>query len=196
METTTNTLHYVSVRNRNNGYTNYVLPNGVRKTFSPGQVRNIDVEELRELRDCDGGEYILNHYLIVNDKNALEYLDMNPEPEYFYTEKEIETLLTTATLAQLEDTLNFAPQGVIDLIKDMAVRMELPDTRKRKMITDKTGFNVDNAINVNHILNTEPEKIEEEKPTRKAAALEPTNNGRKAEPLAVEAPKSKYKVIE
>ena len=47
----------------------------------------------------------------------------NVEPEYFYTEKEVKELLTNGSLEQLEDTLNFAPEGVIELIKTMPVKM-------------------------------------------------------------------------
>lgn len=176
METKTTTVNYVNVTNRNNGYTNYVLPNGIRRGFTIGQTRRIDINELKELRDCDGGEYLLKNYLIVNDKTALDYLDLNPEPEYFYTEKEIKELLLDGSLEQLEDALNFAPAGVIDLIKDIGIKIELPDVRKRELIFKMTGFSIDNAVNVNRILNADSEedkKTEEEKPKRKATAITP-----------------------
>lgn len=199
METKTTSVTYVTVKNRNNGYTNYVLPNGVRRQFTIGQTRKIDINELKELRDCEGGEYLLKNYLIINDQSALDFLDLNPEPEYFYTEAEIKELLTTGSLDQLEDALNFAPQGVIDIIKDMGIKMELPDTRKRKMIYEKTGFNIDNAIKVNEILNEPTETKEEEKPQRKAQPVAATEStGRKAAPIATKtAPKAnKYNVVE
>lgn len=197
METKTTTIDYVNVTNRNNGYTNYVLPNGVRRQFTIGQTRKIDINELKELRDCEGGEYLLKNYLIVNDQSALDFLDINPEPEYFYTEAEIKRLLSNeCSLEQLEDTLNLAPQGVIDLVKDIAIKIELPDTRKRKLIFEKTGFSIDNAIKVNEILNTPVEdKTEIEKPQRKAAAITTeTSSGRKAAPLET-VKSSKYNVV-
>lgn len=196
METRTNETTFVEVRNRNNGYTGYVLPNGLVRNFTINQIRKIDIEELRELRDCDGGEYILRNYLVIKDKPALEYLDINPEPEYFYTDKEVKELLANGTLDQLEDALNFAPQGVIDLIKDIAVKTELPDTRKRDLISEKTGFGITAAIEINKAMNEDTKKAEE-KPVRKATPVAETASGRKAEPIKVEeAPKSKYKVID
>ena len=196
METTTTTTQYVTVKNRNNGYTGYTLPNGVKRQFTLGQTRKIDINELKELRDCDGGEYILKNYLIIEDQNALDFLDLHPEPEYFYTEAEIKELLTTGSLDQLEDALNFAPQGVIDIIKDMGVKIELPDTRKRKMIFEKTGFSIDNAIMVNEVLatDTETNTETEDKPQRKAEAIQTKDNsGRKAAPITT---KNKYNIVE
>lgn len=184
METRTTEMSYVTVTNRNNGTTGYTLQNGVRRQFQIGQSRKVDIEELRELAAIPGGEYILQNYLIINDKTALDYLNIAPEPEYFYTEKEIKELLLNGTLDQFEDCLNFAPQGVIDLVKSMAIDLKLPDVRKRELIFEKTGFNVTNALNVNAVLDAESEKpVDKPKAERKAqpitAVTEPT---RKAAP--------------
>lgn len=186
METQITKQHMVKVTNRNNGVTGYTLSNGFRRQFHIGQTRSVDLEELKELSAIPGGEYILKNFLIINDQAALDYLDIPTEPEYFYTEKEIKTLLENGSLDQLEDCLNFAPQGVIDLIKSISIQIELPDTRKRKMILEKTGFSVDNALLVNATLSQENDTEKEEKPqsTRKAAPIE-----------KVEKPVRKYNVI-
>lgn len=172
METRTTEMSYVTVTNRNNGTTGYTLQNGVRRQFQIGQSRKVDLEELRELAAVPGGEYILQNYLIINDKTALDYLNIEPEPEYFYTEKEIKDLLLNGSLDQFEDCLNFAPQGVIDLVKSMAIDLKLPDIRKRELILQKTGFNVTNALNVNAILDAEDKKKEDKpKVERKAKPI-------------------------
>ena len=158
MKTITNEKNIVEVRNRNNGFTTYTIDGGITRTFNINEIKKIDLEELRELAMAPGGDYILRNYLLINDKAALEYLDLHPEPEYFYTETEIKDLLLNKDPDYLEDCLNFAPQGVIDLVKQMAVKLEVPDTRKRKLILDKTGFSVDNALNVNKILEEDEEK--------------------------------------
>jgi hypothetical protein len=165
MKTVTSERNIVEVRNRNNGYTCYTLDDGTSRVFTLNEIKKIDLEELRSLSMAAGGDYILKNYLMINDKNALEYLDLNPEPEYFYTEKDIEDLLLNKDPDYLEDCLNFAPQGVIDLVKSMAVKLAVPDTRKRKLILEKTGFSVDNALHVNEVLN---EEEEEKKPEVKA----------------------------
>ena len=186
----------VPVRNRNKGTTCYTLEDGMKRVFAPGQTRNIDIDELKELSMSPGGEYALKNFFIVKDRTALEALEIETEPEYFYTEAEIKKLLTTGSLDQLEDCLNFAPDGVIEIVKSMSVEMELPDTRKRELITKKTGFNIENAINVNRILNEETDDSSEknQKPERKAKAIETVDSApsRKAEPVTA----SKYKILE
>ena len=186
----------VSVTNRNNGFTGYTIPDlNITRTFNIGETKKISLDELKQLQFVEGGDYLLKHCLIINDKNALEVLNMSDvEPEYFYTEAEIKELLTNGSLDQLEDTLNFAPEGVIEIIKSMAIKMELPDTRKRKIISDKTGLNIDNAIMVNEVMKEEHSDVTEKAETkvRKAA---PINAGSAATPIRKAEPVSKYKVV-
>ena len=186
----------VSVTNRNNGFTGYTIPDlNITRTFNIGQIKQVTLDELKQLQFVEGGDYLLKHCLIINDKNALEVLNMSDvEPEYFYTEAEIKELLTNGSLDQLEDALNFAPEGVIEIIKSMAIKMELPDTRKRKIISDKTGLNIDNAIMVNEVMKEEHSDVTEkaEIKVRKAA---PINAGSTATPTRKAEPVSKYKVI-
>ena len=183
----------VIVTNRNNGYTGYQIPDsGVRRNFAPGESKRISKEELMQLSYIEGGEYLLKNYLIVNNDKTLEELNISVQPEYYYTEEEIKELLTTGSLDQLEDTLNFAPDGVIEIIKDMAVKTELPDTRKRKMISEKTGFNIDNAIRVNEVMAEDQIKDEHSEPIERKASpinVESDTPQRKAAPI------KKYKVV-
>ena len=183
----------VIVTNRNNGYTGYQIPDtGVSRNFAPGESKRISKEELMQLSYIEGGEYLLKNYLIVNNDKTLEELNISVQPEYYYTEEEIKELLTTGSLDQLEDTLNFAPDGVIEIIKDMAVKTELPDTRKRKMISEKTGFNIDNAIRVNEVMAEDQIKDEHSEPIeRKASPI----NVESDTPQRKAAPVKKYKVV-
>ena len=183
----------VIVTNRNNGYTGYQIPDtGVSRNFAPGESKRISKEELMQLSYIEGGEYLLKNYLLVNNDKTLEELNISVQPEYYYTEEEIKELLTTGSLDQLEDTLNFAPDGVIEIIKDMAVKTELPDTRKRKMISEKTGFNIDNAIRVNEVMAEDQIKDEHSEPIERKASpinVESDTPQRKAAPI------KKYKVV-
>ena len=148
----------IEVRNRDAGSVGYIIPDqGIRRTFSPGETKKIALEELQALQYVPGGEFTLKHLLMVNDKDALSALNMETEPEYFYTEKEVRELLSTGTLDQLKDCLDFAPEGVIDLIKKIAVDTKLPDTLKREAIEKKTGFSINNAIMVNQVMDAEEE---------------------------------------
>lgn len=187
----------VNVTNRNAGWTGYSIPDtGVNRTFTPAETKKIPLTELQQLQYVSGGDYILKHCLVINDKDALSVLNMeNVEPEYFYTEAEVRELLEIGTLDQLEDCLNFAPDGVLDLIKQIAVTIELPDVRKRKMISEKTGLNIDNAIMVNKVMATDSEDSKEsETKTRKATPINQQvgATARKAAPVTTT---NKYKVV-
>ena len=173
MEKKITEVNYVKVTNRNSGTTTYVLSNGQRRTFAVNETKKIDLEELKEVNAIPGGEYLLRNYLIIDDKSALDFLNIQPEPEYFYTDVEIKKLLLEGSLDQLEDCLTFAPNGVIDLIKKIAIDLKLPDTRKRDMILLKTGFSVDNAIRVNEVLDVEDTAPTEEKTTEQKLAKNP-----------------------
>lgn len=185
MENRTTETTYVEVTNRNNGITGYTLNSGMERIFNINETKKVPLEELQEVEAMPGGEYLLRNYLMIKDKTALDYLNVEPEPEYFYTENEIKELLLNGTLDQLEDCLNFAPQGVLDILKDKAVSLEVPDMRKRDLISKKLGFNIDNAIKIekafkedstlNNKETTTPERkstpvVVEDKPVRKASS--------------------------
>lgn len=169
----------VDVTNRDSGVVGYLIPDtGVNRTFAQGETKKIPVEELKQLLYTPGGEYILKELLIVHDKNVLnEILNIETEPEYFYTEAEVRKLLQSGSYDQLADALDFAPDGVIELIKKIAVEEEVPDTRKRDLITEKTGFNINSAIQVNHLMNTEESNGKDESnKKRRTAPLETEEN--------------------
>ena len=112
----------ISVRNRNNGYTGYSIPDkGIWRNFNIGETKKISLEELRQLQYQPGGEYVLENLLVVESEEALKALNMTVEPEYNYTKEDIENLLLNGTLDQLRDFLDFAPDGAIELAKEIAV---------------------------------------------------------------------------
>ena len=162
----------VEVRNRDAGVVGYMIPDrNIWRSFAPGETKKIPLEELQSLQYVPGGEFTLRNLLMINNKDALSMLNIETEPEYFYTEKEIKELLITGTLDQLKDCLDFAPEGVIELIKKIAVEIQLPDIRKRDAITAKTGFSISNAITVNQIMDAEDEVKEEPKAVRRATPI-------------------------
>ena len=170
----------VNVRNRNNGTTSYRLADSrIDRTWQPGETKKISLDELQALQWEPGGDYILKHLLVVEDKEAVDGLNMAVEPEYFYTEAEIRKVLFEGSLDELLDYLDFAPEGGIELVKHIAVTEQLPDTRKREAISKRTGFNIDTAIQINRMMEDETSTEEEKKPE---------NGGRRV-------PKSKYNVV-
>ena len=163
----------VSVRNRNNGGTTYVLSDmHITRRFGAGETKEIPFDELRALSYAPGGEYMLENCLVVEDDEALRALNMKVEPEYFYNEENIKEMLLTKTYDEFADFLDFAPEGAIELAKEIAVKEMIPDSKKREMLEQKTGFSVDNAIKINKIMDTPAASSTPEQKTRRVATTE------------------------
>ena len=145
----------VKVTNRYNGSLTYIIPdlNNLHRTFQSGESKEITFDELKKLTYVPGGRVILNKYLIIDDDEIVAELLGEVEPEYNYTKEDVIKLLNEGSLEQLEDCLNFAPEGVINLVRKYAVETEVNDVRKRRLIQEKTGFNVDKAIEINYDTN-------------------------------------------
>lgn len=194
----------IPVRNRNNGFTGYEIKDrGIWRNFAPGETKKIELEELQQLQYQPGGDYTLKNLLVIEDKEALKILNMEVEPEYNYTEDDIRNLLLNGSLDQLADFLDFAPEGAIEIAKNIAVKEEIPDVRKRDAISEATGFNINSAINVNHALAEEETEKAEEKKERRTAAPTKVDNSKKIRRTEILEPASEvkpatpnYKVVE
>ena len=88
----------------------------------------------------------VKRFLSYWNPEAVAELLSDVEPEYYYTEEDIKTLLQVGSLAQFQDCLEFAPEGTINLVKKLAVELRLNDVSKREALLKATGFNVTNAI--------------------------------------------------
>lgn len=162
----------IKVKNRDNGTVGYTIPElgNLHRSFSKGETKEITMDELRKLSYISGGKLLLQDYLIVQNQDALrELLSDDVEPEYYYGEEEIKKLLLTGSNDQLLDCLEFAPEGVIGLVKDLAVSLKINDISKRNIILEKTGFNVTNAITINE--ETVEGEGEETKSSRRSAPV-------------------------
>lgn len=183
----------IKVTNRSNGSTGYTIPDlgNLHRSFQSGETKELTMEELRKLSYIPGGMFLLKNNLVLDNPEAIAELLNEVEPEYYYTEEDIKNLLTTGTLAQFEDCLDFAPEGTINLVKKLSVELELNDVSKRKALLEKTGFNVTTAIEANQM---DEEEVVTETKTRRAAAITKTpittTSGRRSAPVA-----SKYKVV-
>lgn len=184
----------VRVENRGRAIVAYKVPESkIIRRFVGNEVKEIEMGELRMAIQIPGTRRVIENNLIIHSKEAVEELLPNAEPEYFYTVADIDFLLTRGTLDQLKDALDFAPKGVIDLIKDQAVKTELNDVRKREAILEQTNFDVTKAIEINHLSNT---VAETETKTRRAAPVAEDNiDTQAAAPVRRAAAPSKYTVI-
>lgn len=160
----------IKVSNRSGGSVGYSIPDlGLHRTFQAGEVKDITMDELRKLSYVPGGNTIISEYLVIDNKDAIAELLGGVEPEYFYTEDDIKKLLTEGSMDQFLDTLDFASEGVLELIKDLAVKLKISDINKRDAIKEKLGFDVTKAIEINK--ETNEGKSSEKSTTRRTTPI-------------------------
>lgn len=187
------------VKNRCAGICGYAIPSmHINRNFAPGQSLKISGEELTKLSYEPGGREMIMNYLQIFDEEVLEAFDIEVEPEYNMSEKDVINLIQNGSIDEFLDALDFAPKGVIDLIKTYAVNLPANDANKRIAIKDKTGFDVDAAIRHNQ---------EDAEEARENAPVETTKKTRRVKKTAEKtaepevptgrrtAPK-KYEVVE
>lgn len=146
-----------NVKNRSSSMVVYSIPeDGIRREFAPGETKRITFGELEKLTYQSGGKIVLNSYLQVTDAEVQDELNIHAEPEYFMDEAQVVNLLKNGSLDEFLDCLDFAPVGVIDLVKDISTKLPLTDYEKRKALKDKLGFDIDKAIS-----NIEAEKADD-----------------------------------
>lgn len=182
-----------NVKNRSSSIVVYSIPeSNLRREFAPGETKPIPYGELEKLTYQSGGRELIENFLQILDEEVTSDLNVNREIEYDMSEDDVKKLLLSDPLDNFLDALDYAPIGVIDLIKTLAVALPLTDIEKRRALKEKTGFDVDAALK--HV---EEEKVEE---TAKTNTTAPT--GRRVQPAAAETTTTgrrttpKYKKVE
>lgn len=184
----------ITVRNRNRGGTSYPI-DGNWINFEYNQVRQVPFSHLKTLTYTNGGRYLLDHCLVIENEEALKQLNMQVEPEYFYTDQKIEDILFNGSYDEFADFLDFAPEGALEIAKNIAVTKEIPDMKKREMLSEKTGLNITSAINVNHIMNEENNDAEEEAPKQRRVPIKEDKPEVKERRVEASADKNKPIII-
>jgi hypothetical protein len=150
----------VLVKNRSAGMVVYRIPEeGVRREFQPGEAKKIDLKELEKLTYQPGGRTLMANFLQIKEEIATQAFNIERQPEYEMSEQQVVDLIREGSLDAFLDALDFAPLGVIDLIKMLSVQLPISDPAKREALYKKTGFDVDKAI-ANEKADKEPERIE------------------------------------
>ena len=136
-----------NVKNRSSSIVVYRIPEtNLRREFQPGEVKRVPFGELEKLTYQPGGRELLENFLQIMEEEVTTDLNVHREVEYDMSEAQIKDLLLHGTLDAFLDALDFAPIGVIDLIKTMSVQLPITDMAKREALKAKTGFDVDKAI--------------------------------------------------
>lgn len=180
----------VNVKNRSNNTVIYSIPDGnVRQTFAPGQVKQISVDELQKLTYQPGGSEIIAGYLLIEDRKVLNKIMGVPQPEYWLDEAGVIRLLNEASMDEFLDCLDFAPPGVLDMIRQKAVELPLNDNRKREAIKEILKYDVTAVIQHEQEVKAEEDKGEEPVEKKRRVGVE--------EPVATPAAEKqrRYKVV-
>lgn len=160
-----------NVKNRSAGMVVYNIPElNVRRQFQPGEVKRISHNELEALSFRPGGKEIIANYLQVRNAEVLQELNIHTEMEYFMDRDQVIELIKSGSEDQWLDALNFAPAGVIELMKQLSVEIPLADYNKRQILKEKLGFDVDAAIRNSGINDVGEHVIAPNAPVRRAAA--------------------------
>lgn len=161
------------VKNRSASMVVYKIPEeGVRREFAPGETKKIKYGELEKLSYQSGGRALMANFLQITDEKVTESLNIHTEPEYYMSEQQIIDLIKTGSLDAFLDCLDYAPVGIIDLLKRYAVSLPMTDTQKRRALQEKTGFDVTKAIEM-----VEAEQKDDKVVTAEAKAEETTPSG-------------------
>lgn len=145
-----------NVKNRSAGVAVYSIPEmGISRSFQPGETKQISAEELEKLTYRPGGMALLANFLQIIEPEAIAKVGLNPQPEYHMSEQDIVKLMQTGSIDEFLDCLDFAPPGVIDLIKKLSVSLPLTDIQKVSALKAKTGF--DAAAALKHVMEEKEE---------------------------------------
>lgn len=190
---TTDSKRMFTVVNRSAGKVIYRIPEkNIRREFAPGETKIIGFDELMALSYQPGGREMMVQYLQIKEDKALQAVGIKPQPEYFMTEGQIVDLLKTGSLEAFLDCLDFAPSGVLDLVKKWALKLPLNDYEKRQALKKKTGYDVDAALKQQEEIRADEEALSH--PAPDPAAAEPA-------PAAPAAPQGRrtntnYKIVD
>ena len=181
-----------NVKNRSAGMVVYNIPElNIRRQFQPGEVKRISHNELEALSFRPGGKEIIANYLQVRNAEVLQELNIHTEMEYFMDRNQVIELIKSGSEDQWLDALNFAPTGVIELIKQLSVEIPLADYNKRQILKEKLGFDIDAAIRNSDINDVEEHVIAPNAPARRASAPIIDQNAM----AEATASTSKYKIV-
>ena len=180
-----------NVKNRSSSVVVYRIPEtNLRREFAPGETKKIPFGELEKLTYQQGGRELLEQFLQIIDEDVTSNLNVHREIEYDMSETQVKELLQKGSLDAFLDALDFAPIGVIDLIKSMSISLPLTDLNKRRALKAKTGFDVDKALS--HL---EEERLEENETAAVPSAPQRRVKQETAAPAATRRTTPTYKVI-
>lgn len=184
------------IKNRSASIVVYKIPEkGIRREFAPREVKLIPYSELVDLMFQPGGKEMMMDFLQLDDDQLINSFNMPVENEYYMSENQVADLIKTGSYDAFLDCLDYAPIGVIDIVKRLAVSMPMTDMRKAQALKEKTGFDLEAALkNAKAEKEDEGEILEDTSKQRKTSSA---STGRRTSTnyKTVEKTTPNYKVV-
>lgn len=186
------------VTNRSASRVHYSVPElGVKsRDFQPGERKQISYDELLGLSYLPGGTELIRDYLKVEkldeQDEQVQQIVGRVEPEYNMDAEAVKNLIQTGSMDEWLDALDFAPEGVIDLIKTLSIELPLTDTRKMDAFKEKKKVNLANMIQVRQAEIAEERAAQAEAATQRRTAVDAP---KAEESTGRRTTGSKYKVV-
>lgn len=177
------------VKNRSASVVGYTVPDlNARRRFAPGEIKEIpDVEIEKLLYQPGGREMFLDNLQVGREEMAK--LGFNVEPEYYYSEDDVKRIMLSGSLDEYLDMLDFAPEGILNLVKDLSIKLPLTDMNKIDGLKKKIGFDATAALK-------NQKEVEQSLNTPEKPAVQRRRTEVPAERRAEAPAQEKYKIIE
>lgn len=137
-----------TITNRSPGSVLYKIPeSNIRREFNARETKKVPYAEILAVASQPGGRELLYNFFFIKEEEAVtEALNVKPEIEYFMTEDQIPGWINSCSIDEFKDALDFAPEGIKGLIKQISVTLPLNDMAKREALLDQLGFDCTKAI--------------------------------------------------
>ena len=176
----------ITLRNFTSNTVVYRTPSTrVRRELPAGGSIKVTAGEIREMMYDKGCADILRNYVqICNKSLALEVgvSEDSYENEYNWTFTDIKNCLLNGSIEELADAMDFAPDGIKEAILTEAINLEIPDVRKRDIISKAMNRDVSGMIINKRKIEEDNEPAEKNKTaTRRAATTTKRRTATKAQ---------------
>ncbi len=131
-----------------------------RHWHKPGVTKMIPIDELFDLLSSEGGEILLNQYLLIKDIKVREELGLSVAEEHMMSDQEMRELLEKRITTIRETVPKMYPEAIKRLAQ-IAVEMKIDNMSKLNYLKEKSGLNVFSMIE--EIKEQEKEKEKERK---------------------------------
>ena len=161
---------FVTVENISNHDVGFTLTTSqMHRSLIPGVHLEMTKGEVRELNYEPGGHYMLMNLLRVTDRNLAKEIGVDDDyVEYWWDDDDIDKVLNDPkSLPELEDALEFGPEGIVDRIVAKAVEENLADNDKVEAISRITGRDVRAMVQNLHAYDAMRPKADDASPKRR-----------------------------